>query len=251
MPMFIRQATLTHVACSLGGWKTTASTDATVLIPDGPQMLLSQGWDVGCQTATLNCCRGCEACRPVRIDVSIPPSRRERRAIAIPKKVAWTQPQALDDEHLALLKRHRVARLGIHDLPDPVKILQPGTPGGWTSVLDLRNENGTLLAFIVIAMYPRGVAFARIHAFDPTAGGSLGTAIIAIAVSGLARGRIGTTHLYLGNTSAAEWNYKAKFAGSEILGRTGWVRAGADVDKLHIPPPATKDEIDGKTEKKT
>lgn len=242
----IVQANVTQSPCQLGGWCTEIVLASSTLRDTGAQGLLTQGWNLGAEISNLLSCRDCAACRATRIDVSVPPSRRERRALApflAGGQVEWSDAHGLDDEHLTLAHAHRAARHDLHDALCRHTTLFTNVPGSWTKLVSLRDGDGVLRAFMVLCLYARGVAFARLHAFDPEGEGSLGTAVIAAVVHDLHRSSTGITHLYLGHTFASRWAYKTGFAGSEILVRDGWVAcralaAAGALDGLLTPPPS-------------
>lgn len=220
---------LSHEPCRHGGWRTQATLDPATLYANAASGLLAQGWNLVSGEAGLLSCRGCSACLPSRIDVLVPFSRRERRALAPfldGGSIQWSDASALDDEHLSLAMRHRLARLGEPTAPDADSVFRASVKESWTKLVSLRDKDGVLRAFIVVALHARGAVFARMHAFDPDGDGSLGTAAICAVIRTLRpRSESGWTHLYLGHTEAGIWDYKTRFAGSEILADSVWVRS--------------------------
>lgn len=218
----VSNAKAEHSTCMDGRIKTCLSVPYAALVPGGPEALMSWGWETGAGARLLTC-RGCFECQSVRIDLSAPFGRKERRALGRAgfASAHWSRPKALDDEHAALLARYATDRRGTTRGNLDFILGRRGVES--TALLSLRGTDGALRAFLVLGLHTGGAAMGILHAYDPDLPGSPGTAAIAAACLELAQA--GWSHLYIGDTGMGRLSYKAGFAGSEVLGTRGWERA--------------------------
>ena len=171
-------------------------------------------------------CEGCDACRPIRVDVAAFRPRREqvRCARRNADLVAAWEERGMDDERFALLDRYQRA---IHHDPferDQARqflVEAGGVPGG---EVHLRDAGGRLVGVSIVDRFDDALSSVYAY-FDPELRRrSLGTALVLEELR-LAAGW-GLAWHYLGFHVAAcsKMSYKGRFHPHEILVDDAWVR---------------------------
>ncbi len=173
-------------------------------------------------------CIGCEACQPIRLDVSrFAPREDQRRCWARNQDLTVSfQPRGYDAERAALYRRYQTEvhekDPGAVDEANPFLVADGGITGG---ELHARDASGTLLAVSVVDIV--GDALSSVYCYyDPAARRrGLGT-YMALAEIAYAREQ-GITWLYLGFFVAGcqKMTYKKRFGPAELLVNGQWTQS--------------------------
>lgn len=169
-------------------------------------------------------CRGCDACRSVRVPVGrFHPDRSQRRCLAHNDDLRVARAERLLPEHFRLYQsylRTRHADGGMD--PDDADAFQEFFSAGWSQTLFWEaRANGRLVAVAVLDRVPGGLS-AVYTFYDPDQPHrGLGTWMILREIE-VTRAS-GLRYLYLGYwvAGSAKMDYKSRFQPLEVLGTDG------------------------------
>jgi arginyl-tRNA--protein-N-Asp/Glu arginylyltransferase len=185
---------------------------------DDAQALLENAFaSYGGDEFTSYRCHGCSLCQPVRIDTSVLPSRRQRRAVDAAKLTLNVDESCtFTFLHAALLCRYKASR---HDISEELIHDHLNCDVGLPFLINFLDPSGTLQGFVVVTRHGEALE-ANCHVYDPAYSQSTGTAMLTMLFELAAKN--GLRYVYLGDTNYDRYAYKTRLSGAGTFSCYGW-----------------------------